>query len=128
MRLVLVLLGFLTLVNCGTSSPRPEIAPAAYLPGELLVRGNLETLGYESSGDPDDLLGHGWFSAKLHISKVLRGSIRERVISVRYFAHSSFAPQPSRPIRLYRDQAGNYFICAQPEGSGYRCPSEQSGS
>ena len=94
------------------------VAPSA----ELIVVGRLENLSEEPTMDPDDFLGHGWFNARLHISRVLRGRSTAAVIPVRYFGHSYLQDRTPSRHRLHRDPNGTYFICASPGSSGYRCP------
>ena len=94
---------------------------------ELLVRGHLENIDFEPNNDPDDLLGHGWFNARLHVSRVLRGHVDARVIPVRYFRHTELSEHQSRPLKLFRDTDGQYLICSQPGASGFRCPSDRNG-
>lgn len=93
-------------------------APSA----DLVVVGRLENLSAETTVDPDDLIGHGWFSARLHISRVLRGRAATPVIPVRYFGHTYRQDRTASRLRLHRDNNGTYFVCAPPGGSGYRCP------
>ena len=97
--------------------------------GELLVLGRLENVSVEpSDDDPNDLLGHGWFNARLHVTRVLRGHVAASVIPVRYYAHTYLAAHQTRPLKLYRDEQGRYFVCARPGGTGFRCPSDRKGS
>lgn len=89
---------------------------------ELVVVGRVENLSAEPTYDPDDLLGHGWFNARLHISRVLRGRATAPVIQVRYFGHTYLQDRTPSRHRLHRDHRGTYFICASPGSSGYQCP------
>lgn len=111
----------LVICSCGTTSGIGR-------PSELVVHGRLENLSAESTiDDPNDLIGHGWFSARLHVSRVLSGRLDAPAIPVRYFAHTYLRENQSRPLKLYRDPEGNYLICARPGESGFNCPSDRHG-
>lgn len=112
----------LALAMCGCAT-----TGVANRPGELLVMGSIENVSAEPSDDPDDLLGHGWFNARLHVSRVMRGQLEANVIPVRYYAHTYLSTRQTRPLKLYRDEEGKYFICARPGGTGFRCPSDSNG-
>ncbi|MDG2534475.1 hypothetical protein P6144_12505 [Sphingomonas sp. HITSZ_GF] len=98
-----------------TATPAPET------PGELLVEGRLENLGYAPLDDPDDLLGHGVITARLHISRVVRGHVRGSVITVRYVAHTYLQGRARAVYRLRRDESGAYLLCGPRGGTGYVC-------
>jgi integration host factor subunit beta len=95
--------------------------PHVSAPPDLLVRGRLENLDAEMSADPDDLLGHGWITGRIYVSRVLRGHVGARVLPVRYFAHTSYAARYG-VFRLIPDPNGGYLICGPRGGTGVRCP------
>ncbi len=95
--------------------------PAAE-PLYIEVSGRLENLfDYESTNDPDDLLGHGWMTAKFHVGKVLRGPRLPRVITVRYFGHT-FIQERKMRLKLRRGDNGIYLLCAPTGSVGFQCP------
>ncbi|HMP44104.1 MAG TPA: hypothetical protein PKD99_03285 [Sphingopyxis sp.] len=77
---------------------------------------------YEWTGDPDDLLGHGWMTAKLRVARVYGGSRLPRVITVRYFGHTYIRKGYKMRVKLKREDNGIYLVCAPPGGVGLRCP------
>ena len=91
-------------------------------PPDLEVVGRLlRNLDYESISDPNDLLGHGWVTARLRISRVLRGRTSSRVITIRYLAHTYRAEHSSMRLRLRANANGIYTVCAEPGGIGLIC-------
>ena len=111
-------LGHLVLLLVASQSPasvRPQPPP------DLEVIGQLKNLDYESIDDPDDLLGHGWVTARLSISRVLRGRSASRLITVRYLAHTYRAEGSPVRLRLRENANGTYTVCAEPGGNGLIC-------
>lgn len=105
----------------------PLLVPAAALagpaparPADVEVIGRLENLTYVSVGD-DDGIGHGWITARLHISRVLRGRPTGRVIMIRYFAHTYWDDQVARRYRLRATAGGGYLACAPRGREGVQC-------
>ena len=95
--------------------------PAADSP-DIEVSGRLENLfDYVSTDDPDDLLGHGWMTAKFHVARVLRGPRLPRVITVRYFGHT-FIEDGKMRLKLRRDNDGVYLVCVPAGSIGIQCP------
>src|SRR3546814_6111236 len=69
----------------GAAAAKEPAADSRY----VNVSGRLENLfDYESTNDPDDLLGHGWMTAKFHVARVLSGPRLPPVIIVQYFGHT----------------------------------------
>lgn len=111
-------LGNLLWLIAATQSPesvRPQPLP------DLEVVGRLKNLDYESIDDPDDLLGHGWITARLRISRVLRGRAKSRLITVRYLAHTYRTEDSPVRLRLRANSNGTYTVCAEPGGNGLVC-------
>jgi integration host factor subunit beta len=50
--------------------------------------GRIENGAYEASDSADDLIGHGWISATLHVTRVVSGASMPAALPVRYFAHT----------------------------------------
>lgn len=94
---------------------------------DVIAIGKLENLESESGQfDPDDLLGHGWFSANLHVSRVEAGKLPTRVIRVRYFGHTWLREDTEFRFRLRPTESGSYTICKRPGSAGYNCEWEGS--
>ena len=90
--------------------------------GDIVAIGRLENLSSEAASyDPNDLLGHGWFSAKFHISQVQSGHLADRVVQVRYFGHTSLREGIRFRFRLRAVEGSDYLICKPPGSSGYNC-------
>ncbi|MEA3040568.1 MAG: hypothetical protein QOC65_57 [Sphingomonadales bacterium] len=64
--------------------------PLSYRCGDLVVVGRVETLAYEDVEIENDLIGHGWFTARVAVRRVLAGRRRGRTLTVEYFAHAPF--------------------------------------
>ena len=62
--------------------------PVTYGCDEMVVIGRLENLDYEHVELKDDLLGHGWMNARIHVRSVVKGADRRRVLPLRYFGHT----------------------------------------
>lgn len=101
-----------------TQSPASVQSPP---PPDLEVVGRLKNLDYQLADDPKDILGHGWITAQLRISRVLRGRSPSSLITIRYLAHTY--RNESSPVRLdLRANAnGTYTVCAPPGGDGALC-------
>lgn len=89
--------------------------------GDFIVIGRLENTRYEHVDDPDDLLGHGWFYAKLHVKRLERGTLPDQEISVRYFAHTWLRDDVDFRFRLRPGENGEFIICQKPGNSGFIC-------
>ena len=90
---------------------------------DVIVRGRLNDQSYAHVDVPDDILGHGWITARLHVSRVLKGrSVRPNgVLTVRYFAHTYLREDRSFRFHLRPTTDGTYIVCAQVPGDGVRC-------
>ncbi len=89
---------------------------------DVIAVGNLENLESEPGQySPDDLLGHGWFSARLHVSEVEAGTLTNRIIPVRYFGHTWLREHVKFRFRLRPTEDGDYIICKRPGSAGYDC-------
>src|SRR4051812_13094836 len=56
--------------------------------GDLVVIGRLENLDYEYVPIENDLLTHGWITARVRGRGVLVGHAQGRVLPARYFEHT----------------------------------------
>jgi integration host factor subunit beta len=85
------------------------------------VVGRIRNLNYEAIDDPEDILGHGWITARLRISRVLRGRPSSRLITIRYIAHTYRSERSALRLRLRANADGTYTVCAEPGGEGLVC-------
>jgi integration host factor subunit beta len=81
----------------------------------------VENIGYQSIDLPDDVLGHGWITARFRITRVLRGAPPARLVTIRYFAHAALVKNSRMKIRLRPDADGSFTVCAAPGENGLRC-------
>lgn len=98
-----------------SASVRPQPPP------DLEVVGRLKNLNYESIAEPGDILGYGWISARVRISRVLRGHSPSPIITVRYLAHTYRTESSPVRLRLRANSNGTYTVCAEPGGIGLVC-------
>jgi hypothetical protein len=73
---------------------------------DTVVVGRIENSAYEPVEKENDLIGHGWTSAKLKVRKVVRGDRVPPVLPVRYFAHASMRQDRDFMLVLGRTAAG----------------------
>lgn len=90
-------------------------------PPDLEVVGRLKNLEYAAVDDPQDLLGHGWITARLRISRVVRGRSPLRLIIIHYLAHTYRNERLPVQLRLRANVDGTYTVCATPGGDGLMC-------
>lgn len=98
------------------------VTPDATAPSEfVLASGTLENLDYQPVDIPDDILGHGWITARLHVSQVHSGNVESDTLTVRYFAHTYQQLDEPGAYRLQRRNDGSHIWC-MPEGmTGVHC-------
>jgi len=102
----------------GAAAAKEPAADSRY----VNVSGRLENLfDYESTNDPDDLLGHGWMTAKFHVARVLSGPRLPPVIIVQYFGHT-FIKDGKMRLKLRRGDGEIYLVCAPAGSTGVQCP------
>lgn len=102
----------LSTMAASRSEPAPEY---------FEVIGTLKNLDYQGINDPDDMLGHGWITARLRVERVLRGKKLPETITVRYLAHTYLQETASARLKLLRDRDGGYFLCASAGTTGVQC-------
>jgi hypothetical protein len=73
---------------------------------DTVVVGRVESGAYEPVKSENDLLGHGWISAKIKVRKVVRGERVPLVLPVRYFAHANMRQDRDFMLVLGRSGAG----------------------
>lgn len=97
-------------------------APKSFDPArDLIVIGKLANQDYQGAEFADDLLGHGWITADLRISQVLRGKSQDGVLKIKYFAHTYLLEDRSVKVHLRRAGDGSYLVCKHPSGTGLNC-------
>lgn len=101
----------------------PGIA-SARAPGSMskdaVVYGTVENIDYEGVSDPDDLLGHGWVTARLHVTRVVSGRVPSSAFTIKYFAHTYMYEDRVFRFHLRLSPKGDYVVCTQ-NGEGVRC-------
>jgi integration host factor subunit beta len=80
----------LVAATAASALPTPGSEGASYKCKELVVIGRLKNLGYEHVEMENDLIGHGWMTARVKVRQVLTGRVRERLVPVRYFGHTYY--------------------------------------
>ena len=122
----LVLSALLLVIGCTSVAdwgPPPDFSIPS---NDVIAIGKLKNLASEPGQvDPDDLLGHGWFSADFHISRIEAGKLANKVIPVRYFGHTWLSEDMEFRFRLRSTESGGYIICKKPGSSGYNCDWEE---
>jgi hypothetical protein len=112
MGILRLLLPALALGGCTTH--RSEVSdepPLTYLCNQAVVIGRLENRNYEHAPIENDLLGHGFTDATLHIKEVPFGRIARRTLSVQYFSHAQIVEDESIMFVLDRpEEDGLYFV------------------
>lgn len=75
--------------GCATVfSENVEDRTLSYGCSEIVAIGRLENGAYEASHSADDLIGHGWTNATLHVRRVVSGGAVPTILPVRYWAHT----------------------------------------
>jgi len=119
---ITVIAAVLGLVGCQTVSDWEPSSGFALPSGDVIVIGRVENVSSEPVDDPHDLLGHGWFSGNLHVSRVESGRLPSRIVPVRYFGHTWLREDVNFRFHLRADEGGRYLICKPPgPGSGLNC-------
>mgnify|MGYP005830563671 CR=1 FL=1 len=84
---------------------------------DLVAVGLLKNRGYEAL---DEYGLNGRFTAELHVSRVISGSVSSRLLTVRYIAHDSLPEDRELRFHLRRSSDGAYLVC-RDGGRGYTC-------
>ena len=88
---------------------------------DLVVIGKLVNQNYQSVDSPDDLIGHGWITANLRVTKALQGKPQSKVLKIQYFAHTYFSEDQSVKLHLRRQEDNSYSVCVPAGSTGVRC-------
>jgi len=86
--------------------------PISYGCSDLVVIGRASSLGYTPVAAEDDLLGHGWITARIKPRKVLKQKAPPGEIPVRYFAHAPLNRNLDFLFVLSKEADGEYVIKA----------------
>lgn len=86
---------------------------------DLIVLGHARTLTYE----PLDEFGMSVvMTARLTITRVVKGRAPSSVLTVKYIAHEDLPANQDRRFHLRRAKDGTYLVCRDPRGGrGYIC-------
>ena len=80
---------------------------------DIVVIGSVKNGSFEPVQSDNDILGHGWISATLHVQKVVRGAGLPAFLPVRYFAHT------------YLRQDRDFMLVLKRSGTGYEIKTGQ---
>jgi integration host factor subunit beta len=84
---------------------------------DLVVYGKVENL---DSDEFDDLGMNVRVTARLRITRIVRGRAPSPVLTIRYIAHSYLSEDAELRFRLRRADDGTYLVCTNG-GRGYVC-------
>ena len=116
---VVLVLGLLTTVAATTPSSSGP-AKGRFRTGDAIVVGTIKNLDYQIANIPDDLLGHGWITARLHVVRVERGRVPSRDLKVKYFAHTYLYEGRVTRVHIRPNGKDIYLICSDG-GEGAAC-------
>ena len=77
---------------------------------DIVVVGRVENVAYEHVKSEDDLLGHGWVTARLKVQRVVKGAGVPPFLPVRYFAHTYMRQDRDFMLVLKRISPEGYEI------------------
>ena len=113
MRIAFVTVAFLT-AGCATVPQASlEDRTLSYGCKDTVVVGTVTNGAFQPVEATDDILGHGWASATLHVRKIVRGERLPSVLPVRYFAHT------------YMRQDQEFMLVLAHVGAGYEIKTGQ---
>lgn len=122
MVLLLMGLAFGTETN-PLSAQRSEVKELiAYRCDDLVVVAPFENLDYDHVEIKNDLLGHGWVTARVRIRRVLAGQSEGRVLPVRYLAHTYAREDRDFVLVIERAEKGDNLIREAHLFDGNRSP------
>jgi hypothetical protein len=94
-------------VGCATVPQASlEDRTLSYACNDTVVVGTVTNGAFVPVKAEDDILGHGWVSATLHVRKVVRGERLLAVQPVRYFAHTYMRQDQPFMLVLKHTDAG----------------------
>ena len=80
---------------------------------DMVVVGRVKNGAYQPAQSENDILGHGWISATLHVRKVVRGAGLPAVLPVSYFAHTFMRQDRDFMLVLKRSDTGYEITTGQ---------------
>lgn len=115
MRVRIIAVSAVLLTAACTTVPQASLEDRtlSYGCNDVVAVGRVVSGAYEPILSEDDVIGHGWISATLHVRKVIRGPSLPSVLPVRYFAHTS--------MRDDRD----FMLVLKHSGAGYEITTGQ---
>ena len=88
---------------------------------DLIVIGKLANQDYQRVDIADDLIGHGWITADLRVTRTLRGKPPSQVLKIQYFAHTYLSEDQRVKLHLRRKEDNSYSVCAPAGSNGLQC-------
>jgi hypothetical protein len=85
---------------------------------DLVVEGRVKTLQYEAL---DEFGLNGQMTARLTITRVVRGRPPSAVLTIRYIEHSYLPEDSELHFHLRPTKSGIWLVCSQGKGRGYVC-------
>jgi hypothetical protein len=86
---------------------------------DVVVLGKVETLKYEALGD--GLVMDGQFTARLTVTRIIRGRPPSHVLTIRYIAHTDRQVGYVGQYHLRRSKDGIWLACRKGRDRGYIC-------
>jgi hypothetical protein len=80
---------------------------------DIVVVGSVRNGAFEHVQIDNDILGHGWISATLHVRKVVRGPRLPAALPVRYFAHTYMRQNQEFMLVLKHTDTGYEIVTGQ---------------
>jgi hypothetical protein len=107
------------LILAAAMAPLASCAPVARdRTSDLVVYGLVEDVDHEVL---DEWGINVAITAKLSITRVVRGTPPSRSLTIKYITHSGIPPGHAVRLRLRYSKEGYWLVCAEG-GRGYRCP------
>ena len=98
------------------------VASCAHFSGDesrdIVVFGKVQTLDFEPL---DEYAISSQISARLTITRVIRGRPPSQVLTIRYIAHSDYPMDREVRFHLRRSDDGVWLVCHDGLGRGYDC-------
>jgi hypothetical protein len=85
---------------------------------DLVVFGRVKGLNYESL---DEFSMDAQITARLTVTRVVRGHPPSSVLTIKYIAHTDYAQDRTFRFHLRRSQKGVWLACSDDGGRGYIC-------
>lgn len=99
-------------------APPADAARSDWRAGDLIVVGWTSTLKYEVL---DDLGMNGEITARLHITRMIRGRSPASTLTIKYVAHSPWRDHVPMRLHLSRAADGSWHVCNDGRARGFIC-------